>query len=128
MRRSLAENGKVGSVPAMPLRSSLALSVACILAMTTPTTLSVQAQEAPEVVLSDAPAFCIHLQRALTDLAEQRDQPPPAEVQRLSKEGTRLCDEGNVRAGITRLRQAVVLMVNGGAHPQVTFQELPAAK
>ena len=128
MRRSLAENGKVGSVPPMPLRSLLAVPVACVLAVTTPAVLSLHAQEPPEVVLSDVPAYCIHLQRALADLTERRDRPLPAEVLLLSEEGRRLCEEGNVRAGIMRLRQAMVLMVKGGPHAQMTFQELPAAK
>ena len=99
----------------------------CVLALLTPTFLSVQAQQSPEVVLSDAPAFCLHLERALTDLAGQRDGPLPADVQRLSREGTLLCNEGSTRAGIMRLRQAMVLLSQGG-HPQMTLEELPAAK
>ncbi|HKM63873.1 MAG TPA: hypothetical protein VJY39_15420 [Acidisphaera sp.] len=112
----------------MTFRPWFAVPLACLPAMLAmPSFVALQAQQAPEVVLSDAPAFCQHLQRTLTDLASRRQAPLPPDVAQLSHEGTRLCDEGSTRAGIMRLREAMVLM-SQGAQRQTTLEELPAAK
>jgi hypothetical protein len=38
--------------------------------------------------------------------------PPPADVERLSGEGERLCDAGQTRGGILRLRRAWLLITH----------------
>jgi hypothetical protein len=75
-----------------------------------PYSFPLHAQEAPEVVLSDSPAFCVHLQETLSAIAAERQAPLPPDVERLSDEGVRLCAEGSTRAGILRLRRAMVLI------------------
>jgi hypothetical protein len=113
----------------MTFRSWFAMPLACLLAVVAmPSVVLLSAQEAPEVVLSDAPAFCVHLQHVLADLENRREEPVPADVKRLSREGTRLCDEGSTRAGIMRLREAMVLMSRGDARPETTMEAMPAAK
>jgi hypothetical protein len=71
------------------------------------------AQSAPMEVITDTPAYCQHLSDQVSQKARAMEQPPP-EVMRLSDEGERLCDEGQVRGGIMRLRRAWLLML----HPQ----------
>jgi hypothetical protein len=81
------------------------------------------AQSVPLEVTSDTPAYCLRLLDEVTDLVRTSPVPPPPEVNRLSADGQRLCDEGQTRGGIMRLRRAWVLMSHSegqlqpGAHP-----------
>jgi hypothetical protein len=82
-----------------------------------PLALPVASQVPPEVVTSDGPEFCAHLQWRLTELERNAPRTPPGaapadEVSRLSDEGNRMCDEGNTRAGIQRLRRALVMLMH----------------
>ena len=58
----------------------------------------------PMAVTSDTPAYCTTLQH----LANAAPTPSP-EVRRLIAEGQDLCDRGEVRGGIARLRRALVV-------------------
>ena len=77
----------------------------------------VAGQSPPERVTTDTPEYCLHL----LDLVSRRVQivpgPPPSDVTALSSEGRRMCDEGQVRAGILRLRRALVMMEKQLAAP-----------
>ncbi len=81
------------------------------------------AQSVPVEVTSDTPAYCLRLLDEVTDLMRTAAVPTPPEVTRLSADGQRMCDEGQTRGGIMRLRQAWVLMTHPdgvtdqGAHP-----------
>jgi hypothetical protein len=66
----------------------------------------------PEVVTSDTPEYCFHLHDRITHLIDHEQHPPPAEVGTLSAEGERLCERGQPRPGILRLRQALHLMLD----------------
>jgi hypothetical protein len=43
--------------------------------------------------------------------------PPPQEVTFLSSEGQRMCDQGQTRGGILRLRRALMLMMQRAGPP-----------
>jgi hypothetical protein len=65
-----------------------------------------RAQEPPPVVvLTDTVEYCTHLQRMIQD----RPTRPP-DVNRLLTEGRRMCEHGEVRRGIFRLRNALWLL------------------
>ncbi len=64
------------------------------------------AQEPQSFALtSDTPAYCVQLAREVTERHSQ-----VLDVQRLLAEGKELCDHGQVRGGIRRLRRALVLL------------------
>jgi hypothetical protein len=65
----------------------------------------VRAQERPVIVLTDTMEYCEQLQHRL--LAHP---PWPLEVTKLYNEGRMLCDHGEVRGGINRLRQALRML------------------
>ncbi|MFL5254059.1 MAG: hypothetical protein ACJ8AI_14405 [Rhodopila sp.] len=71
------------------------------------------AESAPMEVTTDTAVYCQHLSDQVGQRVHAMQSPPP-EVIRLSDEGERLCDEGQVRGGIMRLRRAWLLM----AHPE----------
>lgn len=58
----------------------------------------------PMAVTSDTPEYCTTLQQ----LANAAPSPAP-EVRRLIAEGQDMCDRGEVRGGIARLRRALVV-------------------
>ncbi len=59
----------------------------------------------PAVILTDTEEYCDHLQHLIGDRAVR-----VSEARRLFVEGRRMCDHGEVRAGIARLRQALILV------------------
>ena len=75
------------------------------------TAMQAGAQTAPLEVTTDTAAYCQHLSVQVAKRAKTMKSPPP-DVIRLSDEGERLCDEGQVRGGIQRLRRAWMIMVN----------------
>jgi hypothetical protein len=70
----------------------------------------------PQLVTSDTPEYCLHLMDRVSEMVRAAGSPPPREVTFLSGEGQRMCDQGQTRGGIMRLRRALVLMMhqNGG--------------
>lgn len=65
-----------------------------------------------EAVTTEDGRYCAHLQAKVAQVEQDTLQPPLQEAVSLSAEGTRLCEEGNVRGGIRRLRRALVLMMH----------------
>lgn len=65
-----------------------------------------------EAVTTEDGRYCAHLQAKLAQVEQDALQPPLQEAVSLSAEGTRLCEEGNVRGGIRRLRRALVLLMH----------------
>jgi len=64
------------------------------------------AQEAPPpMVLTDTVEYCTHLQHLILD----RPVRPP-DVNRLFTEGRRMCEHGEIRRGVSRLRSAIWLL------------------
>jgi hypothetical protein len=77
----------------------------------------VASQLPPQRVTSDTPEYCLHLLDHLSDLVRIAPAPPPQEVTFLSSEGQRMCDQGQTRGGILRLRRALMLMTHQGDVP-----------
>ncbi len=75
------------------------------------------AQSVPMEVTSDTPAYCFRLLDEVSGLVRTATTPPPPEVTRLSADGQRMCDEGQTRGGIIRLRRAWVLMTHPDERP-----------
>jgi hypothetical protein len=73
--------------------------------------------QAPQQVISDTPEYCLHLLDRVSEMVRGAPFPPPQEVTFLSSEGQRMCDQGQTRGGIQRLRRALVLMMRQNAGP-----------
>jgi hypothetical protein len=65
----------------------------------------------PAVVTTDTAAYCRELSAKLTELVRIAPRPPEDEVLSMGVEGRHLCDEGQVRGGILRLRRGVTVML-----------------
>jgi len=103
--------------PAQRLTGS-AMFLAAVALAAVAGTLHAGAQPAPLEVTTDTAAYCQRLSTQVGDRVKTLDPPPP-EVVRLSGEGEKLCDEGQVRGGIQRLRRAW-LLIN---HPDQTERD-----
>lgn len=79
-------------LPCLLLTLSLVASAAC-------------AQQGPVIVLTDTAEYCDQLQHRIQERA-----PWPSEVKRLYTEGRQMCDHGDIRVGINRLRQALRIL------------------
>ena len=77
----------------------------------------VAGQAPPQKVTSDTPAYCLHLLDRVSEMVRTGRMPPPQEVTFLSSEGRRMCDQGQTRGGILRLRRALMLMLHQGEAP-----------
>lgn len=66
----------------------------------------------PQQVTSDTPEYCLHLLDRVSELVRVSASPPPQEVTSLSSEGQKMCDQGQTRGGILRLRRALILMMH----------------
>lgn len=67
-------------------------------------------QSNPMEVTSDTPEYCQHLLNRVTELIRLAAVPVPTDVTNLRSEGERMCDHGQTRGGIMRLRSAIMLM------------------
>lgn len=72
----------------------------------------VAGQAPPQKITSDTPAYCLHLLDRLSEMVRTGQIPPPREVTFLSSEGRRMCDQGQTRGGIMRLRRALMLLMH----------------
>ncbi|HET6183996.1 MAG TPA: hypothetical protein VFA03_10440 [Acetobacteraceae bacterium] len=64
------------------------------------------------VVTTDTEPFCQQLSAKLQELIRVSPRPPQPDVLSLGDEGRHLCDIGEVRGGILRLRRGVALMMH----------------
>ena len=73
---------------------------------------------APMEITSDTPAYCQKLLDRISDMVRLAATPVPHQVSELTTEGHRMCDRGQLRGGIMRLRSALLLMErkNGPAY------------
>ncbi len=65
----------------------------------------------PAIVTTDTRAYCLELSAKLAELVRIAPRPPQDEVLGMGTEGRQLCDEGQVRGGIKRLRGGVTVML-----------------
>jgi hypothetical protein len=72
----------------------------------------VASQLPPQQVTSDTPEYCLRLLDRVSEMVRIAAAPPPQEVTYLSSEGQRMCDRGQTRGGILRLRRALMLMLH----------------
>jgi hypothetical protein len=66
----------------------------------------------PVIVTSDTRVFCQHLSHKLSDMVRVSPRPPELEVLTLGDEGRHLCDIGEIRGGILRLRRGMMLLTH----------------
>jgi len=71
-----------------------------------------QAQSRDPTVTSDSPEYCVVLMDRITGLSHAAATPPPTDAAVLSQEGEKMCIHGQIRAGILRLRRALMIMRN----------------
>jgi hypothetical protein len=65
-------------------------------------------------ITTDTPQYCLRLLDRVSTLVQQSAAPPSHEVTDLSSEGQKMCDHGQTRGGIMRLRRALLIL----QHPQ----------
>ncbi len=80
--------------------------------LTTLTVAGAHAQ-APMEVMSDTPGYCAQLEAQVS--VAMASIPVPAEIRALAEAGHRMCREGEIRAGITRFRLALIGLHGGHA-------------
>ena len=96
-----------------PIARTLSLGAATVWLGAIP----VVSQSPPQQVISDTPQYCLHLLDRVSELVRVAGSPPPQEVTFLSSEGQRMCDQGQTRGGIMRLRRALMLMMHASEGP-----------
>jgi hypothetical protein len=69
---------------------------------------------APLEVTTDTQEYCLYLQERVQNLVRVASSPPPREATQLSTEGQRMCEHGQTRGGIMRLRRALMLISQDG--------------
>ncbi|HEY4041410.1 MAG TPA: hypothetical protein VGM32_06150 [Rhodopila sp.] len=70
-------------------------------------------QTSPMEITTDTPEYCRKLLDRMSSLARLATTPLPREVTDLTSEGQRMCDHGQTRGGIMRLRSALMIMERG---------------
>jgi hypothetical protein len=71
------------------------------------------AQTTPMEITTDTPEYCRKLLDRMTALERVATAPVPREVTDLTSEGQRMCDTGQTRGGIMRLRSALMILEKG---------------
>lgn len=66
-------------------------------------------------VTSDTREYCLHLLDRVSHLVTLSAAPVPSDVTILTAEGERLCDHGQPKGGILRLRRALMMMEQGSS-------------
>lgn len=121
MLAPLTGQAMAGMIPGMSpsLRmTGLAGAASCVgLAALVFGALPVSGQPPAQQVTSDTPEYCLQLLDRVSELVRVADEPPPQEVTSLSSEGQKMCDQGQTRGGILRLRRALLLMMRQNGQP-----------
>jgi len=71
---------------------------------------SAKAEDDPPRVLTQTPEYCLQLESLLGDVARRNPFPLPGEVQALADDGQLMCERGQIRGGIARLRRALIML------------------
>jgi hypothetical protein len=94
------------------IRRVIHLSLAAAAALAGGVALPQEPNPPPVAVLTDTVEYCGQLQRMIL----KRPNRPP-DINKLLAEGQRMCDHGEVRPGISRLRRALWLLHHRNAAP-----------
>ncbi|HBK05132.1 MAG TPA: hypothetical protein DDZ81_04630 [Acetobacteraceae bacterium] len=68
----------------------------------------------PMEITTDTPEYCQELLLRVGNLVRLATAPVPREVTDLTSEGQRMCDHGQTRGGIMRVRSALMMLEKGG--------------
>lgn len=69
------------------------------------------AEDQPMRVTTDTLEYCLQLHDRVEEMSRVAPAPPP-EVTSLATEGQHLCEQGQLRGGILRLRRALMLLLH----------------
>ena len=96
----------------LPLGASILTSGAPVIAQVGPS------GTPPMQITTDTPEYCQKLLRRIGELVRLATAPVPHEASDLTTEGEKMCDHGQTRMGIMRLRSALMIMEkdNGPAY------------
>jgi hypothetical protein len=64
----------------------------------------------PMEITTDTPEYCQKLLRRIGEMVRLATVPVPHEASDLTNEGQKMCDHGQTRMGIMRLRSALMIM------------------
>jgi hypothetical protein len=93
--------------------SIILFAVICLASGRSGFIVSAHAQSHDPIVTSDSPEYCGVLMSRISGLTQTASMPLPTEAAELSEEGERMCDHGQTRGGIMRLRKALLIMSHG---------------
>jgi hypothetical protein len=82
-----------------------------------PVSAQVSTVQAPMEITSDTPEYCQKLLTRIGQLVHVTTASVPREVADLTSAGQRMCDRGQTRGGIMRLRSALMLMEKSDEPP-----------
>ncbi len=88
----------------LPLGASLLISGAPLSAQVSP------GGSPPMEITTDTPEYCQKLLGRVSEMIRLAIAPVPHEATDLTTEGRRMCDHGQTRSGIMRLRSALMIM------------------
>ena len=88
---------------------------AVILVSVLPGFAQVPPQSGPMEITTDTPEYCRQLLHRVGDLVRLAATPVPVEVTDLTSEGQRMCDRGQTRGGIMRVRSALMILEKSGS-------------
>jgi hypothetical protein len=69
---------------------------------------------APMEITTDTPEYCQKLLNRISEMIRLASAPVPHAAADLTSEGRRMCDHGQTRSGIMRLRSALMIMEKDG--------------
>lgn len=94
------------AVPAFLVSCGYALSATAdrVIAQVSPV------QTAPMEITTDTPEYCHKLLVRISDLVRLAAEPIPREANDLTAEGKAMCDRGQTRGGIMRLRSVLMML------------------
>ena len=106
--------GVVLAFGAAPLAPPAIAQLGSVLSPATP--VPAASQSAPQV-MTDTPQYCDQLLSRLDAMVHLLAETPSAEITSLSDEGRKLCEQGQARSGIARVRRALVLLKRQETEP-----------
>lgn len=102
-------------VPGVPRLSGLVFLLGTLgLGFAPPVRAQIPVQSGPMEITTDTPEYCQELLLRVGNLVRLAIPPVPREVTDLTSEGQRMCDHGQTRGGIMRVRSALKMLEKAG--------------